>query len=53
MGLTIFAGAYLGKYIDQQYPSDKKWFTMLFTMLGVGISLYAVLKQVNKFNDKK
>ena len=53
MGLTIFAGAYLGKYIDQEYPSDKKWFTMLFTLLGVGISLYAVLKQINKFNDKK
>ena len=50
MGITIFAGAYLGKYLDVEYPSNKKWFTMLFTLLGVGISLYVVLKQLNKFN---
>jgi F0F1-type ATP synthase assembly protein I len=52
MGITIFAGAYLGKYLDLEYPSNKKWFTMLFTLLGVGISLYVVLKQLNKINEK-
>jgi F0F1-type ATP synthase assembly protein I len=51
MGITIFAGAYVGKYLDLEYPSTKKWFTMLFTLLGVGISLYVVLKQLNKFNN--
>ena len=51
MGITIFAGAYLGKWLDIEYPSNKKWFTMIFTLLGVGISLYVVLKQINKFND--
>ncbi|MFB0924815.1 MAG: AtpZ/AtpI family protein [Vicingaceae bacterium] len=53
MGVTIFAGAYLGKYLDIEYPSNKKWFTMIFTLLGVGISLYVVLKQLNKFNDSQ
>ena len=53
MGITIFAGAYLGKYLDIEYPSNKKWFTMIFTLLGVGISLYVVLKQLNKFNDSQ
>jgi len=51
MGVTIFAGAYLGKWLDVEYPSNKKWFTMIFTLLGVGISLFVVLKQLNKFND--
>jgi F0F1-type ATP synthase assembly protein I len=51
MGITIFASAYLGKYLDLEYPSNKKWFTMLFTLSGVGISLYVVLKQINKFNE--
>ncbi len=51
MGITIFAGAYFGKWLDGEYPSDKKWFTMIFTLLAVGISLYAVLKQINKFNN--
>jgi F0F1-type ATP synthase assembly protein I len=51
MGITIFAGAYLGKWLDIEYPSNKKWFTMIFTLLGVGISLYVVLKQINNYNN--
>lgn len=51
MGITIFLGAYFGKWLDVQYPAEKKWFTMIFTLLGVGISLYVVLKQINKYND--
>jgi len=51
MGVTIYLGAYFGKWLDIRYPSDKKWFTMIFTLLGVGISLYVVLKQLNKFNN--
>jgi F0F1-type ATP synthase assembly protein I len=51
MGVTIFLGAYFGKWLDIKYPADKKWFTMIFTLLGVGVSLYVVLKQLNKFNN--
>ncbi len=51
MGIIIFAGAYLGKWLDVKYPADKKWFTMVFTILGVVISLYSVIKQLNKFNE--
>jgi len=52
MGITIFAGAYFGKYLDEQYPSSKKWFTMLFTILSMGVSIYLVLKQLKKLNDQ-
>lgn len=51
MGVTIFLGAYFGKWLDLKYPADKKWFTMIFTLLGVGISLYVVLQQLNKHNN--
>jgi F0F1-type ATP synthase assembly protein I len=51
MGITIYLGAYFGKWLDVNYPSDKKWFTMIFTLIGVAISLYVVLKQLNKFNN--
>ncbi|MDP4662771.1 MAG: AtpZ/AtpI family protein [Salibacteraceae bacterium] len=51
MGVTIFLGAYFGKWLDGEYPADKKWFTMIFTLLAVGASLYSVIKQVNKLND--
>ena len=52
MGITIFAGAYFGKYLDEQYPSSKKWFTMLFTILSMGVSIYLVLNQLKKLNDQ-
>lgn len=51
MGVTIFMGAYFGKWLDERYPSDKKWFTMALTILSVMIALYMVLKQVNKINQ--
>lgn len=50
MGLTIFLGAYLGKYLDSKYPSDKNWYTIGLTILSVAIALYNVLRQVNKIN---
>lgn len=53
MGATIFLGAYLGRYLDEKYPSDKKWFTMICTLVAVGVSLYAVVQQLNKINERK
>lgn len=53
MGVTIFLGAYLGKYLDEKYPSNKKWFTIGFTLLAVAIALYNVLRQVNKINAEE
>lgn len=52
MGATIFIGAYLGKYLDEKFPSNKKWFTIIFTLLSVGVALYAVVKQLDKINQK-
>ena len=48
MGVTIFLGAYLGKYLDEKYPSNKKWFTIGLTLLAVFVALYNVLRQLNK-----
>ncbi len=51
MGATIFIGAYFGKWLDGMYPMEKKWFTILFTLIAVSLSLYNVLRQVNKLNN--
>lgn len=55
MGATIFLGAFAGKKLDEKFPSNKKWFTMGLTIFAVIVSLYMVLRQVNKINedDKK
>ena len=51
MGVTIFAGAYLGKWLDEKYATEKNWFTMICTIAAVAISLYMVLKQIKKVNE--
>lgn len=51
MGITVFLGAQLGKYLDAKYPSNKNWFTIGLTLLAVGISFYVILKKVNKINE--
>ena len=53
MGAIIFVFAYAGKWLDAQYSADKKWFTMLCVLAGVGISLYLVIKQLNKINKNQ
>jgi F0F1-type ATP synthase assembly protein I len=51
MGVTIFLGASLGKYLDERYSTPKPWFTIFLTLFSLLISLYSVLKQVNRLND--
>ncbi len=51
MGVTIFLGSSLGKYLDERYSTPKPWFTISLTLLSLLVSLYSVLKQVNKLND--
>ena len=52
MASTIFLGAYLGRYLDEKYPSDKKWWTIGLVLFAVSVSLYNVLRQVNKMNSQ-
>jgi F0F1-type ATP synthase assembly protein I len=52
MGGTIFVGAYFGKWLDGKYPMEKKWFTIVFTLLSVTLALISVLRQVNKINKE-
>ena len=48
MGATIYLFVQLGKWLDSKYNNGDKLFIIIATLLGVGISLYVVLKQVNR-----
>lgn len=50
MGVTIWLGAQLGKYLDAEYPSDKNWFTIGCVLLAVGVSLYNLIMQLQRMN---
>ncbi|MFH6767386.1 AtpZ/AtpI family protein [Gaetbulibacter aquiaggeris] len=48
MGVTIYLSVILGKWLDTKFNNDGKLFVIIMTLLGVAISLYAVIKQVNR-----
>lgn len=51
MGVTIYLFIWLGKWLDTNYNEGEKMYVIIMTLLGVGVSLYAVVKQLNKFNS--
>jgi hypothetical protein len=51
MGITIYGFSYLGKYIDENYTTEGKLWTIVLTLTGVVVSLYNLLRQVNRIND--
>lgn len=48
MGVTIYLAAFFGKKLDILYPNEKNYYTMLLTVLGVFISLYILVKQLDR-----
>jgi len=48
MGVIIYLFVKLGKWIDSEYNPDGKAFLVVCTLLGVAISLYVVVKQLNQ-----
>jgi len=48
MGAIIYLSAKGGKWLDEHYGNEKRIFTVIATLLGVGISLWVVLKQLKR-----
>lgn len=51
MGITIYLFVLLGKWLDATYNDGNKGFIIVATLAGVGISLYLVVKQLNRLNS--
>lgn len=51
MGITIYLFVQLGKWLDTRYSDGGKLFLVIMTLLGVAISLYALIKQLNRINN--
>ena len=50
MGIIIFAFSWFGGWLDDKYGNVKNTNTIIFTLLGVFIALYNVIRQVNELN---
>ena len=53
MGIIIVGFAYLGVYLDEKYKFENQILTIVGTLLGVGIALYNVIRQLNQLNNSK
>ncbi len=52
MGVTMYLAAYFGKKLDAYYGHEKKIITLVFVVVGLVASLYSLLAQVKKIQDK-
>jgi len=50
MGATIFLFSWFGGWLDDNYGNTKNTNRIIFTLIGVFLSLYYVIKQVNQLN---
>ena len=53
MGVIIFLFAYLGNWLDENYPNPKVYYNKILVMLGVVLALYNVIRQVNEINKSQ
>ena len=45
----ILLGTYGGMKLDESHPNDYSIYTVICSLLSVGIAMYFVIKQVNKY----
>lgn len=50
MGVIIFLFSWFGSWLDDKYGNVNNTNRMIFTLLGVFIALYNVIRQVNQLN---
>lgn len=50
MGVIIYLGAQLGKWLDSTYTEGGRLFTISSTFLAIVIAFYVVLQQLKRIN---
>lgn len=52
MGITIYLGVFFGKKIDTSLGNANKLFTIIGTLLALVLSIYSLVNQLKRINDK-
>jgi len=53
MGVIIFLFSYAGNWLDENHPNPKVYYNKILVMIGVGLALYNVIRQVNEINKSQ
>ena len=51
MGIIIYLAVKGGNWLDAHYETEKNYFTVLATLLGVAIAIWVVLKQLKRLHN--
>ena len=51
MAVAIGGGAWVGRSLDEKYENETAWLTVVFILLGLGVSLVLFIRQANKLSD--
>lgn len=52
MGVIIALGAWGGSALDQKFNTSSRLFTIICSLLGIGIALYLVIREVIKMQKE-
>ena len=52
MGITMYLGVYFGKWLDTYFQTFNKTYTIILTLFALFISIWSVLAQLKKINNK-
>jgi F0F1-type ATP synthase assembly protein I len=50
MGAIIYGFVMLGKWLDSTYNAGEKMYIIICTLIGVAVSLFIVVKQLNRIH---
>ena len=50
MGAIMYLAAYIGRKLDENTGTDQKTYTLIATLIGLVVSIWIVLKQLNSLN---
>lgn len=53
IGVTIFVLSWIGKKLDAYFLTDRPWFAVSLSVVGMLASIYLLLKTVNKINKNE
>ena len=53
MGAIVFLFAYLGSWLDEEYPNSHKLYVKILTLVGVAIAFYNINRQLKDINKSE
>lgn len=53
MGAIIFIFSFIGQWLDEKYGVPQHWYTKGFTLFGVFVAMYTIIRQVKKMDKNE